>query len=180
MEFRLFIHVIRQDYYCRFQVSPTMLKMIKAYSLDLNFRVVVRFRLQQLFFGLKIARKIGFLIALKIRNGSIKKYGIEIGMNSKIGTGLNIHHVNGIVIGDFARIGRNFNVYQHVTVGSKDKEYPQIGDNVRVFPGTIILGGITIGNNVTIGANSVVMKNVESNLTVAGTPAVEIKKRNKG
>ncbi|WP_288083930.1 MULTISPECIES: serine O-acetyltransferase [Bacteroidales] len=48
---------------------------------------------------------------------------------------------------------------------------PVIGDNVHISHGAIVFGGITIGNNVTIGANSVVNKPVPDNAVVAGIPA---------
>ena len=51
-----------------------------------------------------------------------------------------------------------------------------LGDNVTVSCGACILGNITIGNNVNVGANCVVMKNVPDNCTVAGNPALIIRK----
>jgi len=48
---------------------------------------------------------------------------------------------------------------------------PVIGDNVHISHGAVIFGGITIGNNVVIGANAVVNKPVPENAIVAGVPA---------
>lgn len=48
---------------------------------------------------------------------------------------------------------------------------PVIGNNVYIAKGSIVMGGITIGNNVTIGANAVVTKPVSDNAIVAGVPA---------
>lgn len=54
---------------------------------------------------------------------------------------------------------------------SKYPGLPVIGDNVHISHGAIVFGGITIGNNVTIGANAVVNKPVPDNAIVAGIPA---------
>ena len=59
-------------------------------------------------------------------------------------------------------------------MGGRNPHYPgvpTIGDNVYMAKGSIIMGGITIGNNVTIGANAVVNKPVPDNAVVAGVPA---------
>ena len=50
-----------------------------------------------------------------------------------------------------------------------------MGDNVYIAKGAIVFGGITIGNNVTIGANAVVNKPVPDNAVIAGIPAKIIK-----
>ncbi|AKU26577.1 hypothetical protein IB49_09125 [Geobacillus sp. LC300] len=112
-----------------------------------------------------------------IRNGSIKKYGVEIGLNTKIEGGLNIHHVNGIVIGEGVIIGKNLNIFQQVTIGKKESGYPVIGDDVTIYPGAKVIGNIKIGNNSIIGANSVVNKDVAEGKVVAGVPARDISKK---
>lgn len=48
---------------------------------------------------------------------------------------------------------------------------PVIGNNVVIGAGSVVLGGIKVGNNVVIGANSVVIDNVPDNAVVAGVPA---------
>lgn len=74
------------------------------------------------------------------------------------------------------KMGRNCKVYQQVTIGySHELRAPVIGDNVEVCCGAKVIGGITIGDNVLIGANAVVVKDVPSNSVVAGVPARIIK-----
>ena len=73
----------------------------------------------------------------------------------EIGEGLVIYHGHGTVIAPY-RIGKNFSVYQGVTIGRNAKpgreiNNPIIGDNVTVFTNAVVAGGITIGDNVTIG-----------------------------
>ncbi len=61
----------------------------------------------------------------------------------------------------------------NVTIGGKSRWYevPIIGDNVDISTGAKILGPVRIGNNVIIGANAVVVKDVPDNCVVAGIPA---------
>lgn len=88
------------------------------------------------------------------------------------------HGLNGIIVSQYAKIGRNCIVYHQVTIGSKEDKYaPTIGDNVIIYPHAIIIGGINIGNNAVIGAGAVVTKDVPENAVVAGNPAKVIKMR---
>ena len=114
--------------------------------------------------------------------------GIEFHPDAKIDSGLFIDHGMGVVIGETAEIGKNVTLYHGVTLGGvmpaidsnkqrKQKRHPTIGNNVIVGAGAQILGPIIIGNNVRIGGNSVVIKNVLSNETVAGVPAESIKNK---
>lgn len=89
--------------------------------------------------------------------------------------GMIIHHGYSTVI--FAeRIGKNFQVWQNVTIGRNGKgKSPILGNNIKVHAHSIIIGEIEIGNNVIIGAGSVVTKSVPSNCTIVGNPARIIK-----
>jgi serine O-acetyltransferase len=105
--------------------------------------------------------------------------GIEIHPSAKIGIGFFIDHGMGVVIGETAEIGDYVTLFQGVTLGGTGKErgkrHPTLGNHVVVGAGAKILGGITIGDNVKIGANSVVLKNVAANSTVIGVPGRVIK-----
>lgn len=100
--------------------------------------------------------------------------GIEIHPGAKIGQGLFIDHGMGVVIGETAEVGDNVTIYQGVTLGGtgkeKGKRHPTIGNNVFIGSGAKILGSIRVGDNVKIGAGSVVNKPVPSNTTVVGVP----------
>lgn len=78
------------------------------------------------------------------------------------------------------KIGKNFDICQLSTIGNKmpgrNDLVPSIGDNVRMGANSIVIGDITIGNNVIIGAGSVVVKNIPDNCVVAGNPAKVIRK----
>ena len=93
-----------------------------------------------------------------------------------IGPGAHFEH-NYATYLNAERIGSNFYCLQLVTLGNDGKmQRPIIGDDVKIFTGATVFGGITIGNHVTIGAGAVVSKNVPDNCTVIGSPAYIVKK----
>lgn len=104
-----------------------------------------------------------------------KETGIEIHPGATIGRRTFIDHGMGIVIGETAIIGDDCTIYHGVTLGGveniKTKRHPTIGNNVMLGAGSVILGNITIGDNVKVGANAVVNIDVPPNSTAVGVPA---------
>jgi len=102
------------------------------------------------------------------------KYAISIHWSTPIESGFYIGHFSGIFVNNDTIIGKNCNISQGVTLGRANrgskKGTPVIGDNVYIAPGTKIIGNIHIGNNVAIGANCVVTKDIEDNAVVVGVP----------
>lgn len=100
--------------------------------------------------------------------------GIEIHPGATIGKGLFIDHGMGVVVGETAVLGDNVTLFQGVTLGGtgkqKGKRHPTLGNNVVVGTGAKVLGDIHVGDNVSIGANAVVVRDVPSNSTVVGVP----------
>ena len=93
------------------------------------------------------------------------------------------HGVFGIFISDDAKIGKDFVIFQDVTIGSntladsKKQGSPTIGDNVFIGAGAKIIGNIKIGNNVRIGAGAVVAEDIADNtLVVLDHPRKIVKK----
>lgn len=100
-------------------------------------------------------------------------FGIEIGVHVKIGGGFRIHHPVGIVLGA-QMIGENFNVFAGAGCGGvspENRNQPIIGNDVFLYAGAKVLGDITIGDNVVIGANAVVLQSVPANCMAVGVPA---------
>lgn len=97
-------------------------------------------------------------------------------INTKsIGAGLFIQHGYCTII-SARSIGKNCWINQGVTIGFKDgSDCPTIGDSVKITAGAKVLGDVHIGNNVIVGANAVVVKDVPDNCAVAGIPAIVIK-----
>jgi len=100
--------------------------------------------------------------------------GIEIHPGATIGDRFFIDHGMGVVIGETAEIGDDCLLYQGVTLGGtgkeKGKRHPSLGNSVVVGTGAKVLGNIRIGDNVKIGAGSVVIHSVPDNSTVVGIP----------
>lgn len=120
-----------------------------------------------------------YTIARIISQHARNKTGIEIHPGATIGKGLFIDHGMGVVIGETAVIGDNCLIYQGVTLGGtgkdKGKRHPTLGDNVLVGSGAKVLGPFTVGNNVKIAANAVVLNAIPDNCTAVGVPARIVK-----
>lgn len=102
--------------------------------------------------------------------------GIEIHPGAKIGKRFFIDHGSGVVIGATAIIGDDVTIYHGVTLGGNghykgERRHPKVGDQVVIGAGAKVLGPITIGNKVKVGANAVVTKDVPDNKTAVGIPA---------
>lgn len=89
---------------------------------------------------------------------------------------LRLVHPTGIVISPKTQIGMDCTIYQNVTLGKKDELAPTLGDNVTIYANAVVVGDVHIGNNSVIGAGSVVLKDVPANEVWAGNPAHFIKK----
>ena len=102
--------------------------------------------------------------------------GIDIHPAAEISYPFFIDHGTGIVIGETSKIGKRAKIYQCVTLGavslSNAKElrgvtrHPQLGNDVTLYAGASLLGAIKIGDNVTIGSNVFLTKDVPSNMKV--------------
>ncbi len=119
-------------------------------------------------------RRLFFPLAWLINHGQQIRFGIGISYKTKIGPGLYIGHEGGIVVSEFAVIGRNCNLSHQVTIGVSRRGarpgVPTIGDNVYIGPGAKLFGAIVVGDNAAIGANCVVTHDVPENAVVVGIP----------
>ena len=103
------------------------------------------------------------------------KYGYQIYPKTQIGAGLYLGHWGALVINPLAKIGKNCNIAQGVTIGQQNRGkkagYPTIGNEVWIGTNAVIVGNIHIGNNVLIAPNSYVNFDVPDNSIVIGNPA---------
>lgn len=115
-----------------------------------------------------------FIVARLVSHFSRWLTGIEIHPGAKIGRRLFIDHGMGTVIGETAIVGDDVLLYQGVTLGGTGnrggKRHPTVGNNVVVGTGAAVLGDITLGDYVKVGAGSVVVHNVPAHSTVVGIP----------
>jgi serine O-acetyltransferase len=107
--------------------------------------------------------------------------GIEIHPGATIGPRLFIDHGMGVVIGETAEIGADVTLYHGVTLGgvslNPGKRHPTLEDRVVVGAGAKVLGAITIGRNSRIGANAVVVNDVDPDSVVVGIPGKPIHRK---
>ena len=89
---------------------------------------------------------------------------------------LQIIHPIGVVITKEAKFGNNCRIYQNTTIGQKNGMAPTIGNNVEIFANSVVIGNVHIGDNSIIGAGSVVTKDIPANEVWAVNPAHFIKR----
>lgn len=111
--------------------------------------------------------------------------GVEIHPAAEIGRRLFIDHGAAIVVGETAEIGDDVLLYHSVTLGGdsmrREKRHPTLENGVTVGANATLLGDITVGENASVGAGSVVVEDVPPSVTVAGVPAepIETQSRDK-
>nr|WP_231957963.1 serine O-acetyltransferase EpsC [Arcanobacterium haemolyticum] len=109
--------------------------------------------------------------------------GIEIHPGAELGRRLFIDHGMGVVIGETAEVGDDVVIFHGTTLGgvsmSEEKRHPTVGDRVVIGSGAKVLGPITVGHDVAIGANAVVVKDVPDGNTAVGIPAKNRPARNR-
>ena len=119
-------------------------------------------------------RLIRLLVTNIVRSKMISRYGIDVEYGCIIGPGLKIDHPVGIVIGSGVVIGHTATILSGCVIGEKyvdqrsTGEYPKLGNRVTLGCNTLIIGDVTIGDNVQIGAGSIVLKSVKSDQSVSG------------
>ena len=134
--------------------------MLNAYYLYYLSNLLFRYRVP-------ILPKVIKLFIFFIYNSSIP-YQCSIGSGTRFAYG-----GIGVIIHKNSVIKKNVLIGSGVVIGGKEgfANVPIIGDNVKIATGAKVLGDITIGNNVIVGANAVVLKSVPDNAVVAGVPA---------
>lgn len=158
--------------------DPAARNSVEIFLLYSGLHAIMHYRVSHWFYKHKL-----YFIARLISQVSRFFTGIEIHPGAKIGKGIFIDHGSGVVIGETTVIGDNCTIYQGATLGGTGKEtgkrHPTLGDNVMVGSGARVLGPFTVGNNVKIAANAVVLSEIPDDSTAVGVPARVVKQGGK-
>jgi len=153
--------------------SHGMFWRLKAIVLSPGLSAVLLFRLQDGFYRIKLLP-----LAYLVHRVNLNLHGIDILPGATIGDGLRIDHPVGIVVGGGVKIGSGCVLLQNVTIGTRyvnstnyNNEFPVIGNSVTIGAGAVILGGVILEDDCTVGANSVVLADVPKGSTVIGVHA---------
>lgn len=144
--------------------KPTVLNFIKACTREKCFRNLFYYRL-------------GEYVSFPFRWMLPRESSFHIWC-PEIGEGAHMEHSYATYI-NAESVGKDFYCLHLVTIGNGKGGRPVIGDNVKVYTGATIFGKVKIGNNVTIGAQTLVHTNVPDDCTVIGNPARIVKLRGK-
>ena len=161
--------LLREDVSCVFQRDPAARSRFEVLTTYPGVHAILMQRIAHRLwkFGLRYLARLVSWFARLLTN-------IDIHPGATIGRRFFIDHGAGVVIGETAEIGDDVTLYHGVTLGgttwNKGKRHPTLGDGVVVGAGAKILGAITLGEQVRVGANSVVVKDVPSHRTVIGIP----------
>ena len=146
--------------------------LIRILLTDAGFQAVALYRLSSWLVRLNVP-----LLPHLVCRFALWLTGAEVRPLARFDAGLRIAHSCGIVVGDGVVGGRNCTLLQNVTLGEKlssadDHRYPQLGSDVTICAGAVVLGAVRIGDGAIVGANSVVTKHVPAGALACGVPAV--------
>ncbi|MFX1390627.1 MAG: serine O-acetyltransferase [Promethearchaeota archaeon] len=152
-----------------FSKDPAAKSLIEVLTSYPGIKAILLYRIAHFFW------KIGMpFIPRYISEIARELTGIEIHPGAEIGSDFFIDHGTGCVIGETTEIGNNVTIFSGVVLGGTNikpvKRHPTLGNNIVIGTGAKILGPVKIGDNVKIGANSVVVTDVPSNSVVVGVP----------
>jgi serine O-acetyltransferase len=168
---------IREQVETIFREDPAAKSVLEVVLCYPGFHAVLLHRLAH-----RLYRANFYLIARLISNFSRLITGVDIHPGARIGRRFFIDHGMGVVIGETSEIGDDVLIYQNVTLGGTGKErgkrHPTLRNHVVVGTGAKILGNITIGDYVKVGAGSVVIRPVPDYSTVVGIPGRVVRMRN--
>jgi serine O-acetyltransferase len=164
-----FFALLREDVSCVFQRDPAARSRFEVLTTYPGVHAVLLYRITHRLWQWRIrylARLLSYLARLFTN--------IDIHPGATIGRRFFIDHGAGVVIGETSEIGDDVTLYHGVTLGgttwNKGKRHPTLGHGVVVGAGAKVLGAISLGDRVRVGANSVVVKDVPCDRTVVGIP----------
>ncbi len=153
--------------------ANTLIEVLTSYP---GIKAVLLYRIAHFFWKLGVP-----FIPRYISDIARELTAIDIHPGAEIGAEFFIDHGAGVVIGETAEVGNNVTIYSGVVLGGTNleqrKRHPTLGNDIVVGTGAKILGPITIGDNVRVGANSVVVNDVPPHCVVVGVPAKIVSKK---
>ena len=103
------------------------------------------------------------------------KNNLDLGYKTDIGAFTYINAKNNVIIEDYVQIGSHCSIYSISTIDDKDGEVI-LKKNCRIGTHSVVMPGVTIGENSVIGAFSFVTKDIPDNVVAYGVPAKVMKK----
>jgi serine O-acetyltransferase len=167
---------IFEDVKSVFDRDPAARNVFEILTCYSGVQAVIIYRLTHLLWSYKL-----YWLARFISTFARWITGIEIHPGAVIGRRFFIVHGMGVVICENSEKGDDCMMYHGVTLGGtswdKEKRHPTLKDGVVIGAGAKILGPITLGHNVRVGSNSVVVRSVDDNDTVVGIPGRVVTKK---
>jgi serine O-acetyltransferase len=167
---------VRADFAAHDLGNASAVRVLRTLANQPQLRWQVRLRLVELLVNRarsRPGRVLGALMRWRVQQAGVR-LGFTIPPNV-FGPGLKLPHWGTIVISPEAVVGRGCVVHPGVTLGLNHGRAPRLGDDVYLGPGAKIFGGLCIGDRVTVGANSVVTRDVPADTRVVGAPARPIR-----
>ncbi len=169
------INTIREDVNCVLQRDPAAKNKLEVITSYAGLHAIWAHRVAHWLWTHRLR-----LVARWLSQVNRFLTGIEIHPGAQVGPRFFIDHGMGVVIGETAEIGADVTLYHGVTLGGVSlkpgKRHPTVEDGVVIGAGAKVLGAITVGKNSRIGANAVVVKDVEPDMVVVGIPGRPIKR----
>lgn len=151
--------------------KANMFLLLKAFLFKLAFRPIFTYRLYKSISAQPKVFKCILLPLVKLFHNTFSALAsVSQPLKSEVGPGLLFVHGFGIVINSKAKLGRNVTLFHQNTIGETKKGAPIIEDNVILAAGAMVLGPIRVDSGATIGAATIVMKDVKALEVVVGNP----------
>lgn len=131
-----------------------------------QLHAVLTYRLAHLFWKAGREQQAQLLSLLGRAHGQI-----EIYYSATIGAGFKINHGVGSVIGARCTLGQGCTIHQNVTLGDRAGARPCLGNRVVLYAGAMVLGGVTVGDDSTVGAQALVLSSFPPHSVLTGSPA---------
>ncbi|MBP9760335.1 MAG: serine O-acetyltransferase [Candidatus Pacebacteria bacterium] len=163
---------IKADFHAILKNDPAVRSKLEAVLCYPGFHALVIHRLSHRLYTYR-----WYLVARIISQCARHVTGVEIHPGARIGKGVFIDHGMGVVIGETAEVGDDVVIFHGATLGgtgkNKGKRHPTVKDGVLIGAHALVLGPITLGKNVKVGAGAVVIHDVPRDTTVVGVPTTQ-------